>query len=384
MTARRPPRWGFIALGPLLVVLIGWGLMAHGKPQKPAAKSVSVPVSTAQVALQDVPVTINAIGAAQPWLGVTIRAQATGVLKRVAFNEGSDVVAGQLLAEIDPAPYRAALLQAQGALKRDEALLAQARLDLTRYQTLAAQDSIALQQRDAQAALVKQDEGLVTIDQGAVAAAQVNLAYCRINSPVTGRVGVRLVDPGNVVSPSDTSGLVIVNQISPIAVTFTIPEGDFQRLADISQGFTRPMTTQALSQETGAAIGAGQLSIADNHVDQTTGTVQMKAKFPNGDRRLWPGQFVNVRLTLQTLQRATTIPVAAVNHGPNGDFAYVVGPDKKVAMRPIVVALNQDTMAVIKSGLKPGETVVTDGQMILKPGIGVTERAPTQARKPAA
>ncbi len=366
----KAPRWGFVLLGLVLAGLIAWIILAGHKP-KEQKKAAPVSVSTARATVQDIPLSIGALGSALPWQGVTVRAQANGKLLQVGFHEGSFVKAGDLLAEIDPAPYRAVLLQAQGALKRDQAVLEEARLDLKRYQTLAAQDSLPRQQLDQQAALVKQDEGLVMIDQGTVAAAEVNLRYCRITSPVTGRVGVRLVDPGNIVSTADTTGIVIVNQISPIAVTFTVPQGDFQRLSDVSNGFSRPLLTTALSQETGEPLGTGELSIADNRVDPSTGTVALKARFPNEGRKLWPGQFVNVRLTLQTLAHATVIPAAAVNQGPRGPFAYVIGPDNKAVMRPLVVAANQDSLVAVASGLKPGETVVTDGQLSLKPGATV-------------
>jgi multidrug efflux system membrane fusion protein len=322
------------------------------------------------------PIVITALGAAQPWSAVTIHAQVSGKLLSVAFQEGAYVKAGQLLAQIDPAPYKAALLQAQGALRRDQALLENAKIDLARYQKLAAQDSISGQQVDTQAALVKQDEGVVLIDQGAVDTAQINLNYCRITSPTNGRVGVRLVDPGNLVSTSDTTGIVTVNQISPIAVTFTVPEGDFQRLSQASDSFRNPMPTQAFSQESNTLLDSGQLSVADNHVDSTTGSVTLKARFDNATQSLWPGQFVNVRLTLQVLPGAIIIPAAAVNQGPKGAYVYVVGADNKVVLRPVSVVTTQDTTAVIKSGLNAGETVVTDGQMSLKPGAVVATRPP--------
>ncbi|MFI4975020.1 MAG: efflux RND transporter periplasmic adaptor subunit [Caulobacterales bacterium] len=381
MAAPRRRRWGFAMLGVALVALLAWAVISHlPAPKKPTPPPAAVYV--ARVAVQDLPVSITELGAAQAWQGVTIRAQVSGKLLRADFREGADVAKGQLLAEIDAAPFRAVLMQAQGALARDRALLQQARVDLARYNALLAEDSIAAQTRDVQAALVQQDEGLVRIDEGAVAAAEVNVRYCRITSPLAGRIGVRLVDPGNLVSASDTTGIVTVNQISPIAVVFTVPQDDYQRLSDVSDGFTRPMTTQALSQDSGAVLGEGELSIADNHVDQTTGTVQLKARFPNDTRRLLPGQFVNVKLTLQTLQHATTIPAAAVNQGPRGAYAYVVGPGSKVAMRPIAIAQVQDGVAVVKSGLSPGETVVTDGQMSLRPGAPVSVRQPGGARKP--
>jgi multidrug efflux system membrane fusion protein len=333
-----------------------------------------VPVTVAKASVQDVPLTLTALGAAQAWQGVLIRTQVNGKLIAVNFREGGYVARGALLAEIDPAPYRAVLLQAQGALKRDQALLKAARVDLKRYQTLAQQDSIAKQQVDTQAALVEQDEGLVLIDKGAVAAAQVNVDYCRIKSPVAGRAGVRLVDPGNIVSTTDTTGIVTVNQVMPIAVTFTVPQGDFQRLSDVSGNFSRPMATRALSQETSALLSSGVVSIADNHVDSSTGTVAMKARFDNADKHLWPGQFVNVSLTLDTVPHATVIPAAAVNQGPSGAFAYVVSADRKALVRPVTVLATQDAIAVIKSGIEPGDTVVTDGQMLLKPGATVAMR----------
>jgi len=385
MATSRRFRWGMLIPVAVLAAVVAW-IVFHPKPVKKAAPP-KVPVSAAVVTAQDVPVAVSAIGAAQAWQGVTIQAQVSGVLKQVAFTEGVDVRKGQLLAQIDPAPYQAVLTQAQGALDRDQASLQEARLDLARYQKLAAQDSIARQQVDTQAALVKQDEGVVKVDQGAVATAQINLGYTRIVSPVTGRIGLRLVDPGNLVTAGAAGGLATVNQIEPIAVTFTVPEGDFQRLSDASNGFTRPMATQALSQETGASVGEGELSIADNHVDPTTGTVALKAKFPNPQHKLWPGQFVNVRLTLQTLAHAITVPAGAVNQGPNGAFAYVIGPDQKVSIRPVTVGATQDGVAVITAGLHLGERVVTDGQMSLKAGLTVAVQPPAghgPAKKPAA
>ncbi|HZL01105.1 MAG TPA: efflux RND transporter periplasmic adaptor subunit [Caulobacteraceae bacterium] len=414
---RRRFRWVFVVLGALAVAMVLW-VVFHKKPAAPA-KSVTVPVTTAKAAVEDVPVSITALGAAQAWKSDSIVAQVSGILTSVDFTEGANVRAGQLLAQVDPAPYRAALTQTQGALARDRALLAEARIDLARYRILAAQDSIARQTYDTQAALVKQDEGTVLIDEGSVAAAKVNLDRCRITSPIAGRTGVRLVDPGNLVSsgsgassaPSTTvtgsagsttasasspssgsaasggggTGIVVVNQIEPIAVTFSVPQGDFQRLSDLSDGFRRPLATEALSQDTGASLGTGALSIADNRVNPATGTVELKARFANAGERLWPGQFVNVQLTLQTLSHATTIPLTAVNQGPTGAFAFVVGAGHKVSMRPIKVGWTQGATAVIASGVKPGEIVVTDGQMILKAGsvVRASAPAPAPAKQPA-
>jgi multidrug efflux system membrane fusion protein len=417
MAARRRFHWAFVVLGVLAVALVGWVLF-HKKPKKPPAPQ-PVPVTVAKASVQDVAVSITTLGAAQAWRSDTILAQASGMLLSVDFKEGADVKAGQLLAQVDPAPYRAALTQAEGALKRDQALLAGARVDLARYQTLLKQDSIARQTVDDQVALVRQDEGTVLLDEGEVAAAKVNLGYTRIVSPISGRAGVRLVDPGNLVSASGSlgstpttsaatstaapaststaggssgssgasasssgSGIVIINQIQPIAVTFTVPEGDFQRLSDLSDGFRKPLTTVANSQETGARLDTGELSIADNRVDPSTGTVELKARFPNTQKRLWPGQFVDVVLTLQTLPNAVTIPVTAVNQGPKGSFAYVVGAGAKVAAQPVTVAWTQGSTAVIKSGVRPGDIVVTDGQMILKAGLTVRIVQPATSGHP--
>jgi multidrug efflux system membrane fusion protein len=368
-----------VVAGLLLAGLLGWlavGGAVSGGGKTTAARNGPAPISvtTTKVAVRDFPVVVTALGAAQAWQSVLIQAQVNGKLLSVPVQEGSNVKKGQLLAEIDPAPYQAALLQAQGALHRDEAALEQARNDLKRYQTLATQNSIAGQQVDTQAALVKQDEGTVMLDKGAVAVAQVNLGYTRIVSPADGRVGVRLIDAGNLVSTTGTTGIISVNTVTPIAVTFTIPEGDFQRLATASDGFKRPLSVQALSQETSAPLGEGQVVIADNHVDSSSGTVQMKARFPNADSRLWPGQFVNVRLTVQTLAHALTVPSVAVNQGPNGPFVFVV-KDDKASVRPVSVITTQDSTAVIKTGLTEGDVVVTDGQLSLKQGSKVRMRA---------
>jgi multidrug efflux system membrane fusion protein len=408
MAARRRLPWIFVVLFVVAVTLVLW-VIFHKKPAKPMAKP-SVSVVVAKATAQDVPVSITALGAAQAWKSDTILAQVSGKLLSVPFTEGADVKVGTLLAQVDPAPYRAALMQAEGALKRDQALLSEARIDLARYQTLAAQDSVARQTLDTQAALVKQDEGTVLIDQGAVATARINLNYTRVTSPIAGRAGVRLVDPGNIVtgnaatastttsSSSGASGLsstssssgagtgiVIINQIEPIAVTFTVPQGDFQRLSDLSDGFRKPLATVALSQETGASLGSGTLSIADNRVDPASGTVQLKARFANTGHQMWPGQFVNVQLTLQTLSQATTIPTGAVNQGPNGPFAFVVGADKKAVVRPITLGGTEGGVTIVKTGVKPGETVVIDGQMTLKAGslVKVRPAAPAGGGRPA-
>ena len=401
MTAQRRNRI-LAGLGAVAAALVAWVVFRPAPAKTPPPPAI--PVTLATATSRDVPVTISALGAAQAWTSVSVLAQVSGKLLSVNFAEGTNVKTGQVLAQIDPSPYRAALMQAEGALKRDQALLTNARIDLARYRALKTQNAISDQQVATQAALVQQDEGTVLIDQGAVAAANVNLGWCTITSPVDGRAGVRLVDAGNLVSASGSvsntpntaaptnassatssssggSSIVVINQIEPMAVTFTVPEGDFQRLLSLSDGFRKPLKTDALSQETGTPLGSGELSIADNRIDPSTGSVELKARFANTDHKLWPGEFLNIQLTLQVLHHATVIPVTAVNQGPSGSFAYVVDAGRKVSARPITVTWTQGTTAVIGSGVRPGDVVVTDGQMILKPGSLIRTISSASARR---
>ena len=390
---RRRLRRLFLAIGAVFAAAVAWVVFSK-KTASPAAPQ-PIAVSAALALAKDVPVSITELGAAQAWTSDTILAQVSGILVSINFVEGANVKAGQLLAQVDPAPYQAALTTARGTLARDQALLAGARVDLARFAKLLKENSVAKQTFDDQGALVKQDEGIVLLDTGVVATAQVNLNWCRIISPIDGRVGVRMADVGNYVTTGGASsttsgattgptGIVIVNQIEPIALIFAVPQGDYQRLSDASDGFRTPLATQALSQDTGASLGTGELSIADNRVDPATGTVKMKAKFANKGDLLLPGQFVNVRLTLKTLKNVITIPAAAVNVGPNGSFAYVVGPDQTVSMRPLKVGWTEGATAVVSTGLKPGETVVTDGQMTLNAGsvVKIIPPAPKDAPAP--
>ncbi len=395
---QRRRRLVFGLLACVAVALVLWFIF-HRKPEPPVPPP-AVPVTAVKAVSSNLPIAATALGAAKAWTSDTIFAQVSGKLIAVHFHEGSDVRAGQVLAEVDPAPYRAALMQVLGTLHRDQAQLAGARVNLARYQLLAGQDSIARQTLEDQRATVAQYQGTVEIDRGAVAAARINLGYCRIVSPVSGRAGVRLVDPGNLVSaggstastqntaaatnttpPASTgnSGIVVINQIQPIAVTFTVPEGQFEHLGQITSGFRKSLAVQALSQETGELLDSGIVQIADNAVDPATGTVELKARFANAARRLWPGQFVNVKLAEETIPNVTIIPLAAVNRGPRGKFIFVIGPNNKVAMRPLVTLTLQGTQVAVKSGVKPGEMVVTDGQMTLKPGAAVRVVKPASA-----
>jgi multidrug efflux system membrane fusion protein len=403
--AARTRRLVFAILAVLAIGLVAWVLL-HKPPQKTAAPH-AIPVTAVKAEAQDFQITTTAIGAAQAWTSDLIFAQVSGKLIKVNFTEGSDVRAGQVLAEVDPRPYQAALLQADGALKRDQATLAGAQRDLARYQHLSGEGGVSRQILEDEEAAVGQDEGTVEVDKGAVATAKLNLEFCRIVSPVSGRAGVRLVDPGNLVSASGSSSsvantssstssasastasttnssasmgpstssssssgsaIVVINQIQPIAVTFSAPQGEFQRLGAVSGGFRRPLQVQAVSQETGAVLDTGALRVADNRVDQATGTVELKAAFNNAQRTLWPGQFVNVRLGVQKLANAVVIPLSAVNRGPKGQYVFMVGADNKVSMQPVALVTTQGQVAVVKSGVKAGDVVVTDGQMTLRPG----------------
>jgi membrane fusion protein, multidrug efflux system len=377
MAASRRLPLGLVGVLAGALALFGWVLL-HGTHSSTPTPQPATAVAVAKVERRDVPISINALAQAQGWQTVVVRAQVNGTLLHVPVREGSDVTKGELIAEIDPAPFRAVVTQAQGALSRDQAQLELARLKLTRYRQLGEEDSIAGLDVDSQAALVSQLEGTVMVDRGEVAAARVNLNYTRIVAPVAGRIGVRYVDAGNVVSTLDTAGIVTINQISPIAVTFTVPQGEFQRLAQVSDGFRKTLVTAAYSQESGQLLDTGELVVVDNRVDPATASVQLKARFNNPERRLWPGQLLNVTLTLQTVHNALAVPSAAVNEGPKGPYTYVAKDDMAV-LRPLEIDLRQDEITVVRSGLQAGETVVVEGQASLRPGAKVSVRHPTES-----
>jgi membrane fusion protein, multidrug efflux system len=372
---RASKRFPLVLVGVGAVALFGWALL-HKKGAGPRTAPPSVTaVAVGRVERRDVPVSINALAQAQGWQAVVVRAQVSGTLLQVPVREGADVTKGDLIAEIDPIPFRSQLTQAQGALRRDQAQLDIARLKLTRYRQLAEAHTIAALDVDTQAALVEQMEGTVMVDQGAVSGAQANLNHTRIVAPISGRVGVRLVDAGNLITANDTAGIVTINQIAPIAVTFTLPQGEFQRLSQASEGFRKSLVTEAYGQESGDLLDTGELVVVDNRVDPSTATVQLKARFPNAQHRLWPGQLLNVRLTLQTMRDAVALPSIAVNQGPKGPFAYVIENDTAV-VRPLVIELRQDEITTVKSGVQAGETVVIEGQGSLRGGARVSVRRP--------
>ncbi|MBV9557200.1 MAG: efflux RND transporter periplasmic adaptor subunit, partial [Pseudolabrys sp.] len=294
-----------------------------------------VPVLAAAAKRADVPVYLDAVGTTRALNTVTVRAQVDGKLISVNFKEGDDVKKGDIIAKIDPTTFKAALEQAIGKKAQDEAQLANARIDLDRYERLAATASINRQQADTQKALVAQLEALVKSDQAAIDNADAILGYTTIIAPIDGRTGIRQVDEGNIVHASDSTGIVTLTQVKPISILFNLPQ---QNLTQVNTAFAKgPLTADALRSDTEAVIDRGTLTVVDNQVDQTTGTVRLKADFPNADLQLWPGQFVNIRLLIDTLKQVVVVPTGAVQRGPNGTFVYVVKDDNTVAMRPVTV-----------------------------------------------
>jgi multidrug efflux system membrane fusion protein len=371
---RRRPAWRtlvWIVVALVAAIVVAMLLTPHGA--KPAGGGRGGPgggrmpsvVGVATAVRGDVPLTLSALGTVTPEATITVQSQIAGVLEKVDFTEGQTVRKGQLLAEIDTRPYAVQLAQAQGALARDQASLADARLDLKRYQTLAAQDSISGQQLDTQAALVKQDEGTVKTDEANIASAKLNLTYCHIVAPVAGRVGLRQVDPGNYVTSGLANGVVVITQFDPIDVVFTLPEDNVPQIAArISQGATLSVT--ALDRTGAATLAQGILLTLDNQIDTSTGTIKAKARFSNPRGVLFPNQFVNVTLLVDTLKNAVVIPTAAVRHGANGDYVFIVGQDP-IMGGPVAQMVNikagpsQGDRTSIASGVNVGDQVVTDG-----------------------
>jgi len=333
-----------------------------------------VAVAVATAVLGDIQVRIPALGTVTPLATVTVRTQISGIMQKIVFTEGQLVKQGQLLAQIDPRPYEAAVKQMEGNLRRDQALLADAKLDLTRYENLVKEDSIAVQQLDTQRATVKQYEGTIESDEGQLNTAQVNLMYTRITSPVAGRVGLRQVDQGNYVTPGDTNGIVVVNQVQPITVLFSIPEDNVGRLQKkIHDGVV--LQVEAYDRTNSAKLADGKLLTADNAIDTTTGTIKLRAWFANADGALFPNQFVNIQLLLDLLPNQIIIPNVAVHHGaPKGvltDFVYLVNGDQTVSVRPVTLGTVDGDRVAITNGLAPGERVVTEGGDRLRDGAKI-------------
>lgn len=330
-----------------------------------------VTVGTAVVAAGDLPVDLRALGTATPAATATVTPRVSGAVTRVAFTEGQIVRKGQLLAEIDPRPYAATLAQAEGQMQRDRALLQEARVDLQRYQTLLTQDSISKQQVDTQAALVHQYEGTIGADKANVDAAQLNLDYCRIVAPIDGRVGLRQVDPGNNVVAGNTTALVVITQTSPMDVVFTIPQDQIAPIIARQQGGT-PLNVSALARDGQTVLAQGQLLSLDDVIDVSTGTLKAKARFANAQGALLANQFIVVDLLVDTLHDAMIVPASAIRHGPDGDFVWVVAPDKSAEMRSVSVGPADGERASIARGLRVGEVVVTEGGDNLRAGSPVS------------
>jgi multidrug efflux system membrane fusion protein len=339
-------------------------------PAKGPGKGGPTPVVAAAARSDSIDVIMNGLGTVTPLRTVTVRARVDGELMRVNFQEGQVVKEGQLLAEIDPRSFQMQLEQAQGQLAKDMALLQNARLDLERYQALFKQDSIAKQQVDTQMSLVRQYEGAVRVDRSQIDSARLQLSYTKVVAPVSGRVGLRLVDPGNIVRAGDANGLVVITQLQPAAVVFTVPQDAVPAVMKRLQSGER-IPVDAWDREQKAKLGEGALASADNQVDPATGTVKLKAQFDNADNALFPNQFVNVRMKLDTLRDVVVIPSAAVQRGAQGLFVYVVRGDNTVTQRPVKLGPVEGQRVAITEGLVPGDSIVVDGMDRLRPGAPV-------------
>ena len=354
------------------------GCSSSGTKVAAGASPQAIQVAVASVERRDMPVYLSGLGTVTAYNTVSVKSRVDGQIVQIAFTEGQPVKQGDLLIVIDPRPFQVAVEQTEAALARDQAQLKNAKIDYDRYQGLFKEGVIAQQQYDAQRALVGQLEGTVQADQAAIDNAKLNLTYTRITAPVSGRVGLRQVDIGNMVHASDTNSLVVLTQLQPIAVIFTLPQEVLPRVAQRMQG---PLEVDAYSQDDTTKIATGRLLTIDNQIDPTTGTGKLKAVFENRDNALWPNQFVNARLLLETKKNATVIVAAAVQRGPQGTFAYVVKADNTVEVRPVKVAFTVGALSTIDSGVNPGETVVTDGQDKLQNGSRVEPHQASGAPK---
>jgi membrane fusion protein, multidrug efflux system len=341
--------------------------------QAQSAVVPAVPVTAGLAETKNVPVYLTGLGTVQAFNTVVVKVRVDGQLDKVAFTEGQNVKAGDLLAQIDPRPFQAALDQATAVKAKDEAQLENAKRDLQRFINL--HDYATKQSVDTQSALVRQLEATIEGDQAAIESAQTQLAYSTIRAPISGRTGVRLVDQGNIVHAGDANGLVVITQLQPISVMFSLSD---RQLSNISREMANgPLKVVAEGRTDHQPLGEGTLTLVDNLIDQSTGTIRLKATFPNEDHALWPGQFINIRLLLRTLQQVVTVPSTAIQRGPSGMYVYVIKPDSIVAMQPVSVGQMNDGTSVVESGLQPGDKIVVRGQYRLQPGTRVQAGATT-------
>jgi multidrug efflux system membrane fusion protein len=382
--ARSRRRW--IIVGVVVLLLVGVFFLRRGKgssqPAGPGAGARVVPVGVTPAERRDVPIWVEGLGNVTSLATVTVRARVSGQIDSIAFQEGTRVKVGELLVQVDPRPFKIALEQAAATLQRDVATLKNNERDLARYKDLVAQKLIAQQQYDAQIALVDSAKATVALDQAAVNNARLNLQFSSVTSPIAGIAGVRQVDVGNLVTPTDANGIVVLTQMDPIAVLFTLPQDDLPRVAAaFSKG---PLTVEAWDRGGLIKLGEGKLTVIDNQVNTGTATIRLKAEFPNPGFRLWPSLFVKARMHLETRQNVVVVATPAIQRGPNGTFVYVVNPDNTVAVRNVQVDTVQGPIAVVGQGIQLGDRVVVDGQNQLRVGAKVDPRAvPLNAPQPS-
>jgi multidrug efflux system membrane fusion protein len=355
------------------------GCSRDQKNAKASTPFPPVPVGVATVAQRDFPVYLTGLGSVQAFNTVSLKTRIDGQITQVNFQEGQDVKEGELLIQIDPRPYQVALATAQANLQRDEAQLANAKAQFERMKALYAGGVVAKQDLDTQEASFGQFEGTIAADKAAIDSAKLNLTYTRITSPINGRIGLRQVDIGNYVQASSTTPMVVITQLHPIAILFTLPEDQLQAVRQRMKQGSLPV--DVFSRDDQTKLSTGKLLTIDNQIDQTTGTARFKAVFENPDNNLWPNQFVNVHLLLETRKDAVTMPVSAVQRGPQGTFTYLVDDKNTVQIKPIQIALTQGNVAVIASGVEPGDKVVTDGQEKLQAGSRVAPQGPANQSK---
>ncbi|HEY4074130.1 MAG TPA: efflux RND transporter periplasmic adaptor subunit [Herbaspirillum sp.] len=379
-----PVKRSTILIGAAIVVLLGvaW-YFTHRSGPKPVAGPPTASVTTALVKTQGVPLYVVGVGTVTANASVVVKARVDGQLVKVGFTEGQDVKAGQMLAELDPRTLQASLAQVQAQKAKDQAQLANARIDLQRFTTLIAEDAATQQQLDTQKALVAQLDAAVKTDEAQISFAQVQLGFTTINAPLSGRVGARLVDPGNIVHAADANGLVVINQIDPITVLFTLPEESVPAI-NRAQLNGATLNVVAAPRDSDQPLAEGKLILLNNQIDTANGTVQLKARFANSQHQLWPGQYVNVKLLLKDSEQVLTLPSAAIQRNQDGTYVYVVQPDDTTKITPVQVARIQDGTAVISKGLETGQRVVVDGQYKLKPGVQIREQKAAAATASAA